>query len=161
MDMRAGVILSAMWLGVSAVVDAQVSRVPGTRVSLVSPEGFLPALQYPGFESTNPAGSIMVTELRVSSAEMIRSMTASALAAKGMTLVSSSEVSINGRPARLLQVRQKAASQEVMKWILVAGETTTAFMLVGTVRRVVTGNGGVNPSRLADNAVAVNGARPF
>lgn len=121
-----------MWLGVSAVVDAQVSRVPGTRVSLVSPEGFLPALQYPGFESTHPVGSIMVTELPVSSAEMIRSMTASALATKGMTLVSSSGVSVNARPARLLQVRQKAASRGVMKWILVAGETKTTFMLVGT-----------------------------
>src|SRR5262245_16814003 len=108
------IILSAMLLCAPSIVDAQASRVPGTRVSLSPPEGFSPARQYPGFESTDPAGSIMVTELPGSSLDMIRSMTPPALASQGMTLVSARDISLNARAARLLNVRQKTATQEVM-----------------------------------------------
>ena len=124
--------LAATVLCVSPGAEAQVSRVPGTRVSLTPPDGFSPAQQYPGFESNDPAGSIMVTELPVPSAEMIRSMTAPSLAAKSMTLVSAVDIPVNARPARLLHIRQKAGSRELMKWILVAGEAAITFMVVGT-----------------------------
>jgi hypothetical protein len=133
--MRIAFLALALWtmsLCVSPATFAQVPRVPGTRVSLSPPEGFSPAQQYPGFESSDPAGSIMVTELPVPAAEMMRSMTASGLATQGMTLVSSADISLNARAARLLNVRQKAAARDVMKWILVTGETTVTFMLVGT-----------------------------
>jgi hypothetical protein len=99
---------------------------------LTPPAGFSPAGQYPGFESSDPAGSIMVTELPVAAADMIRSMTGPSLAAKGMMLVSSVDVPVNARPARLLHIRQKASSRDVMKWILVAGEPAITFMVVGT-----------------------------
>lgn len=119
-------------LSVPPILGAQVTRVPGTRVSLKPPEGFTAARLYPGFESTDPVGSIMVTELPVPSTEMIASMTASGLASQGMTLLSSMDMSINARPARLLSVRQKTTTQDVMKWILVTGEPTVTFMIVGT-----------------------------
>jgi hypothetical protein len=110
---------------------AQAVRVPGTRVTITPPEGFSPAQQYPGFERPEAQASIMVTELPVPAAAMMRSMTTPALASKGMVLISARDVSINQRPARLLHVRQQAAAGEVLKWMLVAGDAKTSVMVVG------------------------------
>ena len=110
---------------------AQSVRVPGTNVTLVPPDGFSPAREYPGFERPEVRASIMVTELPVPASDMIRSMTVPALATKGMTLISASDVTINDRPARLLNVRQKTTAGEFLKWMLIAGDVKTTFMLVG------------------------------
>jgi hypothetical protein len=111
---------------------AQSVRVPGTSVSLTPPAGFGIAQQYPGFEQPDERASIMVTEMPVAAASMIGSMTAPGLASRGMTLVSARDVSIDARPARLLQVSQKSATGEVSKWILIAGDVKRTTMVVGS-----------------------------
>ena len=122
----------AILLALAVPGFAQAVRVPGTSVMLTPPDGFSIAHQYPGFERPDVQASIMVTELPVPAADMIRSMTAPALATKGMTLVSSRDVTINQRPARLLQVRQKTAGANALKWMLVGGTASTTIMVVGT-----------------------------
>jgi hypothetical protein len=110
---------------------AQPVRVPGTGVTLSPPQGFAAARRYPGFEDPHAQATIMVTELPVDAAEMIRSMTKPALATKGITVVSAHDLVVNDRPARLLEVRQTAAGVEVGKWMLIAGDTRTTVMVVG------------------------------
>lgn len=124
--------LIALCIGVS-IPDAfaQSVRVPGTSVSLAPPAGFSVAQQYPGFEQPAEKASIMITELPVASAEMIRSMTAPGLASRGMTLISAQDVSIDAKPARLLHVSQKTSSADVLKWILIAGDGKRTAMVVG------------------------------
>jgi hypothetical protein len=124
--------LAAVAAGFAVSSAAQPVRVPGTKVTLAPPDGFSVARQYPGFERAEDRASIMVTELPVSAAAMARSMTAPALATKGMTLISASDPVIAGKPARLLHVRQQSPAGEVLKWILVAGDPKTTFMIVGT-----------------------------
>jgi hypothetical protein len=51
---------------------AQSVRVPGTHVTLALPHGFSIAKLYPGFERPDAQASIMVTELPVAAADMIR-----------------------------------------------------------------------------------------
>jgi len=111
---------------------AQSVRVPGTTVTLAPPEGFSPAKQYPGFEWREAQASIMVTELPGPAADMMRSMTGPALAGKGVTLMSAHDAVIKDKPARLLHVRQQTARGEALKWILIAGDTATTIMIVGT-----------------------------
>jgi hypothetical protein len=111
---------------------AQAVRIPGTNVSLVQPEGFALSSQYPGFERADIQASIMVTELPVAAPEMLRSMTESALATKGIFQISARDTVINNKPARLLHVRQNASGSEVLKWILIAGDTRTTVMIVGS-----------------------------
>jgi len=124
--------LAAVAAGFAVSSAAQPVRVPGTKVRLAPPDGFSVAQQYPGFERAEDRASIMVTELPVSAPAMARSMTRPALATKGMTLISASDPVIAGTPARLLHVRQQGPRGEVLKWILVAGDTKTTFMIVGT-----------------------------
>jgi hypothetical protein len=111
---------------------AQTVRIPGTSVTLAPPEGFSLAQQYPGFEREDLQASIMVTQLPVAAADMIRSMTKPALASKGMVLVSARDATIKGNPARVFHVRQNSPTAEVLKWMLVAGDTKTTVMVVGT-----------------------------
>jgi len=111
---------------------AQSVRVPGTTVTIAPPEGFSMAKQYPGFEQPEAQASIMVTELPGPAADMIRSMTGPALAAKGVKLISARDAVIRDNPARLLHVRQATTRGEALKWILIAGDATATIMVVGT-----------------------------
>jgi len=111
---------------------AQAIRVPGTSVALAPPEGFSLAQRYPGFERADARASIMVTEVPVAAVDMMRSMTTPALASKGLILLSTRDAVIKDNPARLLHVRQKAAGDEVVKWMLIAGDSETSIMIVAT-----------------------------
>ena len=115
----------------AAPATAQAVRVPGTKVHLAPPDGFLLAQQYPGFERESDSAAIMVTELPGAAADMMGVISREALAGKGMTLVSSSPHVINGRPARLLNVRQATFNGDMLKWMLIAGDQTTTIMIVG------------------------------
>ena len=126
------VILAAVAEWTAATAFAQTVRVPGTKVSLVPPAGFSIAQQYPGFEREADEATIMVTELPTPAAEMIKAMTAPALATRGMTLVSSRQTTISGNAARLLHVRQKTRNGDVLKSMLIAGDRTMTIMIVGT-----------------------------
>ena len=111
---------------------AQAVRVPGTSVTLAPPDGFSLAQQYPGFERPEAQASIMVTELPGPAADMIRSMTGPTLAGNGVMLISAGDAVIRDKPARLLHVRQNTTRGEALKWILIAGDTKTTIMIVGT-----------------------------
>lgn len=118
-------ILTAVFVSVSiSPAFAQSVRIPGTSVTLVPPAGFSLAQQYPGVEHTDARASIMVTELPVAAAKMIQSSEAPALASRGIVLISARDVSIDGKPARLLHVSQKTSAGEVLKWMLIAGDVT-------------------------------------
>jgi hypothetical protein len=125
------VIVAAIVESAAVAVFAQTVRVPGTKVSLVPPPGFSLAQQYPGFEREADQASIMVTELPTPAAEMIKAMTAPALATRGMTLVSSQQAVIDGHAARLLSVRQKTPAGDVLKSMLIAGDPSMTIMIVG------------------------------
>lgn len=132
-SVRASSILLAavVQLAIGSSSLAQAVRVPGTSVSLAPPAGFVPAQQYPGFEHASEHASIMVTELPGPAPDMMRAMSREALATRGMALVGAQDVVIDGRPARLLNVRQQTANGDVFKWLLIAGDEGTTIMIVG------------------------------
>ena len=107
-------------------------RVPGTNVSLQPPAGFAPADNFPGFQNPEQQASIMVTQMPAPFAEVTKAMNKETLATRGMTLLSSSSEKVDGRDALLLHVAQAAAGVEYLKWMLVTGDPTTTFMIVGT-----------------------------
>lgn len=111
---------------------AQAVRVPGTKVSLAPPAGFLAARQYPGFEQESGPASIMVTELPGPAGDMLRAMTGEALATRGLILVTAHDRTISGHPARLLHIRQQTVNGDALKWMLITGDGATTIMIVGT-----------------------------
>ena len=126
------VLFAALVGGAAAPSSAQSVRVPGTKVALTPPPGFSLAGQYPGFEQPASQASIMVTELPGAAGEMIRALTPQALATRGMVLLSAHDETINGNPARLMSLRQKAGATDALKWMLIAGNQSMTIMIVGT-----------------------------
>ena len=106
------------------------TRVAGTKVSLDPPPGFIPSARFPGFENSANAASIIVTELPGPASDMQKGMTGEALASRGMTLIHSETVKIEGQPAILLQASQSAAGTGFVKWMLVAGDAKKTVMIV-------------------------------
>ena len=124
-------ILLVMMVSALPVAAAPV-RVPGTSVSLQPPEGFALAENYPGFQSAEQQASIMVTQVPAPFAEIRKAMTEDMLATRGITLLSSTEETVGGRQALLLQVAQSAAGTDYLKWMLVTGDPRETVMIVGT-----------------------------
>src|SRR5256885_13164099 len=78
---------------------AAPTRVPGTAVNIDPPPGFGASARFPGFEDTGRAASIIVTELPGPAAKMQEGMTREALASRGMTLLRTETVKVDGKSA--------------------------------------------------------------
>ena len=120
-----------MLVQVSPVV-AHTIRVTGTSVAMTPPAGFVPSGRFPGFERADLQSTIMVTEVPGPVADVSRGLTATGLASRGMTLISSTRQLVDGRQALLLKVSQPAGGMTVHKWMIVSGDAKASIMLVGT-----------------------------
>lgn len=128
-------LLACMLLSIAVCAQALAAdavRVPGTRAALQPPTGFAPSQRFPGFERPASLASIVVTEIPAPSAAMMKGMTKDALAPKGMDVLSSTPVKMDGRDALLLEIGQSAAGTQYRKWMLVSGDATTSILVVGT-----------------------------
>ena len=67
-------------------------RIPGTKSSLVPPEGFVLAGLFPGFEQESTASSIMVTEIEIPFEMIATGMTKEGMATRGMELLDTEEI---------------------------------------------------------------------
>lgn len=107
-------------------------RVPGTKVTLAPPAGFTPSEQFPGFQKTDAASSIMVTEMTAPAPQVRAAMTAEGLATRGMTLLASMPGTVSNLDATLLHVTQAASGTIFEKWMLVFGDQANTIMVVAT-----------------------------
>ena len=114
------------------VADALPARVPGTRVSLDAPPGFVASERFAGFENAEQQSSIMVSELPGPASQMQKGMSGKALASRGMRFIRSEDLTIAGQPARLIHVSQSAQGVDYLKWILIGGDASKTIMVVGT-----------------------------
>jgi hypothetical protein len=117
---------------ISGAAAGERQRVAGTRVTIEPPAGFSPAEQFPGFLRADIGASIMVTELPGPVAEVREGMTEQGLAARGMVLLESRPVQVDGREGLLLHVRQEASGLDYLKWFLLAGDERGTTLVVGT-----------------------------
>lgn len=117
------------WPG--ALAAAQAVQVPGTKVSLVPPEGFVAASQFPGFKRSDAGSSIIVTEIPAPVSKLRAVMTEEGLASQGMTLLNATPQSVSGQIAQLLHVTQTANGTAFEKWLVVLGDETQTVMIVG------------------------------
>ena len=106
-------------------------KVPGTKVSLAPPAGLKPSSQFPGFEDEETGASITIAELPGPYSVMAEGLTKGGLAAKGMSLLSRKDISLNGRPGILLHLRQKISSVDVLKWIVATGNEKETIFIAG------------------------------
>lgn len=114
-------------------LPAEAGPVPGTPVSLDSPQGFEPAPNFPGFINPETQSSIMVTQIPGPIAAVIQGFTADRLATRQITLLSEETVQVDGRSAMLLKLSQVAGGGvEVYKWALIRGDETATTLVLAT-----------------------------
>jgi hypothetical protein len=107
-------------------------QVPGTHVTLDPPAGFAAAAQFPGFQKADAGASIMVTEVPGPITAIAAGLTAEGLASRGWTLLDTDDVTISGRPARLVHFTQVASGVTFEKWLLAFGTAEQSVIIVGT-----------------------------
>jgi hypothetical protein len=107
-----------------------LSKVPGTSVQIAPPQGFQPSKLFPGFEQQQTGASILVTELPIPKAQNIITQFTSAkvLQSRGMTLIESKDIIIDGRPSKLLLVAQSAQGIKFLRWITLVGTSDRALI---------------------------------
>jgi hypothetical protein len=110
--------------------SAQAVHIPGTSVDLEPPPGFTEADRFPGFMNKDTGSSIMVTEIPGPYEEIIQGFEdPAALLEKGMTLLTRERLTVAGRSALLLHLKQTAYGTEFNKWTLIAkGDSTTIII---------------------------------
>lgn len=113
--------------GLSQVVSKE--NVEGTKVSMVPPEGFTPALKFFGYENTELASSIMVNEMPFPFADS--NFTREGFEKGGMILESKDEVVIDERNAFLYTLNQNLYGIEYKKYLLAFGDTVHTVLLTG------------------------------
>ena len=107
------------------------SPVPGTKVALEPPPGFTPETQFPGFRHATGA-SIMVTEIPGPIDKLRAGLTKSGLAGRGMTLLETSDVKVDGRDAQLFRVSQAAQGIDFEKWVVVFGTANDSVFILAS-----------------------------
>jgi hypothetical protein len=107
-----------------------LGKIPGTTVELAPPEGFQPSKFFPGFEQPQTGATILVTEMPIPNAEsaIVQLSSAQTLKTRGMELIESKDMTIDGRPAKLLLVAQSAQGIKFLKWIVVMGVGDRALL---------------------------------
>jgi hypothetical protein len=103
----------------ASVPATDLVPVPGTSVRLSPPGGFVPADRFPGFMKESTGSSIMVSEIPGPYAEVTAGFSDKRqMQARGMTLLGSSSVKVDGQKAMLLEVEQPAYGTLFRKWML-------------------------------------------
>jgi len=106
--------------------------IPGTRVSLVVPDGFAVSDRFFGLVGDDGASAVLITEIPGPIEAVRAGMTGEALAARGVELLRSEEVNVDGRDALLVDVRQTAGGTDLRGWILALGEADGSVMIAAS-----------------------------
>jgi len=106
-------------------------NIKGTKISLISPKGFASAQNFLGLQQRESGSSIMITEIPVSFSEIAKSMTKENLLSRGVGIVESKSLTINGLPAVLICGTQNVYSNAFTKYILVFGTEGETVVING------------------------------
>lgn len=112
--------------------EGNYEEIPGTSISLLIPDGFVLADLFPGIIREEELTSIVVTEMPSSVTEVKSALTSEQMATRGMTLIQSDEVQVDGTDATFLHVSQVLEGTTFRKWMVVFGDETSTLMLVAT-----------------------------
>ncbi len=132
--------LAVLLLLLSVAIPATASEathIPGTRISLVIPEGFALSEVYPGIVNEKAFTSVMVSEVPTPLPVMRMSLTREKLRAGGMELLGTETLRAAGFEATLVHARQMAGGNSFEKWILVFGNRSSTVSLIASTPEVM------------------------
>lgn len=114
------------------LAQPKLVKVPGTKVSLVPPASLKPSGQFPGFGDEETGSSILITEMPAPYSQVTGAFTKESLAMKDLDLLSKKTISLNGRPALLLHLRQVTQSVPFLKWMVITGGENETVLVTAT-----------------------------
>ena len=130
---RWAVCLGILCLFVSTTLRAQKIQIPGTRVTLDAPPGFVVSRQFPGLERNDLGASILVTEIPGPYEKVAPTLNAENLATRGVRVTGTQAATIAGTDGKLMTGTQTAAGGVVVKkWIAVFGDSSKTVLLMAT-----------------------------
>ncbi|MBW2313480.1 MAG: hypothetical protein JRH10_04740 [Deltaproteobacteria bacterium] len=132
-----GTAACALLLTLSACATARPPRpipethtlVPGSRVSLAAPAGFILDAALPGFGSPDGQTAIFVNELPGSVYATMRSFSGEGFQKGGMLLRTQERVTVDGWPARLYRASQPVRDADLGRFVLVFGDSSRSVVL--------------------------------
>ncbi|HLL54499.1 MAG TPA: hypothetical protein VK447_13185 [Myxococcaceae bacterium] len=116
----------------AAAPAAQPIPVPGTRVSLVPPEGFVPSTSFAGFQRDEWSASVIATELPAPYEVLLEGFTKEGLATRGMKLLSKKPVKAGDRDATLFHIEQQSGGATFRKWLVLVGDEKSSTLVTAT-----------------------------
>jgi len=130
--MKKNIILFSLLL-ISIFGFGQTSSVliPGTKYSMIPPEGFILSTNFSGFQNNETGASIMIMDIPTSYSSLVSGFTKEALKTKGMNLLSKENVRYKNSDAMLFKVSQKANGINYLKQVLLFGDKAKTVMVNG------------------------------
>lgn len=108
-------------------------RLPGTRISLTPPEGFVKSQRFTGFMLPERQASIMVTPmLGVPFSTTSQALSDEALARQGMEVTRRVSQTLNSLHKKLVYVSQVAGGVGIYKWLMVIGDDSGSEIVVAS-----------------------------
>jgi hypothetical protein len=130
--MKNKLLLAFLFLGQIAFGQAEKHiKVPGTKCSLIPPNGFVAATTFSGFQNTETGASIMINELPAPYQSLVDGFTSEALKSRGMTLIKKQTIDFNGSKATLINLTQSANGTTYLKQMLVFGDAKGTVLVNG------------------------------
>jgi len=130
--MKIRLLLSLLLLGQIVFGQTEkLTKVSGTKCSLIPPSGFVAASTFSGFQNTETGASIMINELPVPYQSLVDGFTADALKTRGMTLISKQTIDFNNSKATLINVTQPANGTTYIKQMLIFGDSKGTVLVNG------------------------------
>ncbi len=108
-----------------------LTKVPGTKCSLIPPNGFVTSSTFSGFQNEEKGASIMINEIPAPYQQLIDGLTAPALKTRGITLVSKQTIDFHNSKATLFTVTQPANGITFLKQMLIFGDTKGTVFVNG------------------------------
>ena len=130
--MKNKLLLTFLFLAQIALGQTEkLTKVPGTKCSLIPPTGFVPATTFSGFQNAETGASIMINELPAPYQTLVNGFTEDALKSTGMTLVSTNSIDFNNGKATFINLTQPANGTTYIKQILIFGDTKGTVLVNG------------------------------
>lgn len=130
--MKKNIILFSLLL-ISIINFGQTTSVliPGTKYSIIPPEGFALSTSFSGFQNNETGASIMIMDIPTSYSSLLQGFTKDALKTKGMDLLSKENVKYKNSDAMLFKISQKANGINYLKQVLLFGDKKITVMVNG------------------------------
>jgi hypothetical protein len=111
---------------------ANYTAVGNTGVSLPVPAGFTANADLPGLEQPSTGASVAVVEVKTPFAELRDSITPERAARRGLEMLRSESVSIDGYSGVLVHARHATPQGRTLKWIASFGDDQRSFSIIAT-----------------------------